>query len=306
MRRARSRWLVALVALGALTGCGTSTAPSGSPLPSPTPSTPRSAEPTVSPCPPTSSPACHSGSPATPTPTATVTPTSVPGPTSEPSPAPTANPSVPADLFGTDWTALPTSRLVVALTFDCGASDAGVASILDTLAGAGVSGTFFVTGAFARSYPADVAAIAAAGHAIGNHSDTHEHYPQLTDAQIAEDLAVARAAIRAAGADPGPWFRFPYGDRTDADVRAVNAAGYIAVRWTVDTLGWQGTSGGRSAAEVVDRVLDAATPGEIVLMHVGANPDDGTTLDADALPAAIAGLRAAGYGFTTVEALLDG
>ena len=110
----------------------------------------------------------------------------------------------------------------------------------------------------------------------------------------------------AAGADPGPWFRFPYGDRTDADVRAVNAAGYVAIRWTVDTLGWQGTSGGRSAAEVVDRVLDGATPGEIVLMHVGANPDDGTTLDADALPGVIAGLRGAGYGFTTVETLVDG
>ncbi len=41
-------------------------------------------------------------------------------------------------------------------------------------------------------------------------------------------------------------------------------------------------------------------------MHVGANPDDGTTLDADALPGVIAGLRGAGYGFTTVETLIDG
>lgn len=233
-------------------------------------------------------------------------PTSTPGTTYVPSATPTPGPTVPADRFGTDWTTIPTSHRVVALTFDCGASDAGMASILATLAAADVRATFFVTGAFARTYPADVAAIAAAGHAVGNHSDIHEHYPQLTNAEIADDLAVARAAIAAAGAEPGPWFRFPYGDRTDADVRAVNAAGYVAVRWTVDTLGWQGTSGGRSAAEVVDRVLDAATPGEVVLMHVGANPDDGTTLDADALPVVISGLRAAGYGFTTVEALVGG
>jgi peptidoglycan-N-acetylglucosamine deacetylase len=39
-------------------------------------------------------------------------------------------------------------------------------------------------------------------------------------------------------------------------------------------------------------------------MHVGANPDDGTTLDADALPRVIAGLRAAGYDFVTLQALL--
>jgi hypothetical protein len=39
-------------------------------------------------------------------------------------------------------------------------------------------------------------------------------------------------------------------------------------------------------------------------MHVGSNPDDGTTLDADALPSMIGRLRAAGYGFVTLDALL--
>ncbi|RIK12071.1 MAG: polysaccharide deacetylase, partial [Acidobacteria bacterium] len=34
-----------------------------------------------------------------------------------------------------------------------------------------------------------------------------------------------------------------------------------------------------------------------VLMHVGTNPDDGTTLDADALPAIIDGLRTRSYSF---------
>jgi len=53
----------------------------------------------------------------------------------------------------------------------------------------------------------------------------------------------------------------------------------------------------------VGRVLAAAAPGEIVLMHVGSNPTDGSTLDADALPSVIAGLRAQGYGFTTLRAM---
>jgi hypothetical protein len=39
-------------------------------------------------------------------------------------------------------------------------------------------------------------------------------------------------------------------------------------------------------------------------MHVGANPDDGTTFDADALPRLITRIRTAGYGFTTVRRLL--
>ena len=52
----------------------------------------------------------------------------------------------------------------------------------------------------------------------------------------------------------------------------------------MDTLGWQGTAGHISASVVVSRVLAAARPGEIALMHVGSNPDDHTTFDADALP----------------------
>jgi peptidoglycan/xylan/chitin deacetylase (PgdA/CDA1 family) len=235
-------------------------------------------------------------------------PAPTPGAPAPPATTPPTPPSdtpagVPARLLGTDWTAIPTDERVVALTFDGGASDAGVASILATLAAADVPATFFVTGQFARTYPADVAAMAAAGHLVGNHSDTHAHYPELTNAQIAADLAAAQASIAAAGAPRSPWFRFPYGDRTTADVAAVNAAGWVPVRWTVDTLGWQGTSGGRSADEVVQRVVAAATPGEIVLLHVGAHPTDGSTLDADALPEVIAQLRAAGYGFVTLAAL---
>jgi peptidoglycan/xylan/chitin deacetylase (PgdA/CDA1 family) len=52
---------------------------------------------------------------------------------------------------------------------------------------------------------------------------------------------------------------------------------------------------------VTKRVLDTAQPGQIVLMHVGS-ADDGSTLDADALPGIIRGLRERGYAFTTVRA----
>ena len=81
--------------------------------------------------------------------------------------------------------------------------------------------------------------------------------------------------------------------------------GYVAVRWTVDTLGWKGTSGGMTAQQVSDRAVDALRPGAIVLMHVGSNPDDGTTLDADALPGMIDRMRGAGYSFVTLDSLLD-
>ncbi|PTT68788.1 polysaccharide deacetylase family protein, partial [Arthrobacter sp. HMWF013] len=110
--------------------------------------------------------------------------------------------------------------------------------------------------------------------------------------------------ILAAGADPRPFFRFPFGERDARTIAAVNNLGYVPVRWTVDTLGWKGTSGSISAQIVADRVLAALRPGEIVLMHIGSNPDDGSTLDADALPQIIERVRAAGYSFVTLDSLL--
>ena len=80
------------------------------------------------------------------------------------------------------------------------------------------------------------------------------------------------------------------------ELQHVHGAGQAHVRLPVRV-------GAGVTATVVQRTLDAAQPGEIVLMHVGANPDDGTVLDAHALPEVIAGLRAAGYGFVTVDRL---
>ena len=80
----------------------------------------------------------------------------------------------------------------------------------------------------------------------------------------------------------------------------MNGLGYVSVFWTVDTLGWEGTSGGQTTSSVTARVLANVQPGEIVLMHVGSNPKDRTTLDGDALRGIIDALKARGYGFVTI------
>ncbi|MGX5717126.1 polysaccharide deacetylase family protein [Arthrobacter sp. MAHUQ-56] len=210
----------------------------------------------------------------------------------------------PGPLLGQDLTMIPGAGRVVALTFDAGANAAGLPKILAALSAKGATGTFFLTGNWAANNPQGVAQIAAAGHRVGNHSMTHPGFTGLTDGDIAQQVRGAEQAILAAGADPRPFFRFPYGERDSRTITAVNGLGYAAVRWTVDTLGWKGSSGGASVQSVVDRTLAGLKPGEIVLMHIGSNPDDGTTLDADALPQAIDRIRAAGYGFTTLDALL--
>jgi peptidoglycan/xylan/chitin deacetylase (PgdA/CDA1 family) len=242
-----------------------------------------------------------------PGPTRTTSTTGTAGPTRADSsasvtPRPTTSPpcTLPASLRGRDVEVLPTSRKVVALTFDAGASDDGVASILATLSRANVRATFFLTGDFVDQFPQSAKAMAR--YPIGNHTFTHPQLTALTDAGVRTEIRSAAALIRSVtGQDPRPLFRFPYGAVDPHAIDLVNAECYVPFRWTVDTLGWQGITGGRSVDSVVNRVLANARPGEIVLMHVGAHPEDHSTLDADALPRIISGLRAKGYGFVTLE-----
>lgn len=215
-------------------------------------------------------------------------------------PAPTPTPStLPSSLAGAEWTRLPTGDKVVALTFDAGGNDAGVASIMRTLGQSNVPGTFFLTGRWAEVYQTDAKAIAT-GYAIGNHTYSHPHLTDLTDDQVTAEVSRAESVIEATtGRDPRPLFRFPYGT-SDARVLAdLHGLGYGGIRWTVDTLGWKGRSSGQSADTVLQRVLSGLQPGEIVLMHVGA-ASDGSTLDADALPSIISAVEARGYRFALV------
>jgi peptidoglycan/xylan/chitin deacetylase (PgdA/CDA1 family) len=255
--------------------------------------------------------ACTAGSPATtppvPPPPATTTstppapPTTIP--TTTPPTSPPPSPSLPASLAGACWSALPTDRAVVALTFDAGGNDAGVASIHATLRREGVPATFFVTGRWAEVYPAQAQAIASR-YPVGNHTQTHADLTKLSTTAISDEVRHAERTLgMIAGADPRPFFRFPYGARSAEAIDAIHALGYGCIGWSLDTLGWQGTSD-VSVASIVRAVHHGLRPGLIVLMHVGANPDDGSTLDADALPSVIRTIRAHGYSFVTLPEAL--
>lgn len=217
--------------------------------------------------------------------------------------APTSAPdgtALPASLRGAEWSQIPTTQKVVALTFDAGANADGVPSILRTLQATNTPATFFLTGRWTENHPG-LARDIATRYPIGNHSVTHPNVTSLSDTGLRAEVTDAEAVIqRLTGHSTRPWFRFPYGDRDARTIRLVNELGYGSIRWTVDTLGWKGTSGGMTATAVVGRVVDTARPGQIVLLHVGSHPTDRSTLDADALPDIIEQLRAKGYRFVTL------
>lgn len=226
-----------------------------------------------------------------------------------PTPTTTAPPTqscqVPPSLRGQDVERLPGQGKVIALTFDAGANADGVPAIRRTLRDTSVPATFFLTGRFVRAFPVKSARIAL-DHLVGNHTDTHPDLTTLADRDVRREVRAAERVIRTRAAqDPRRFFRFPFGARTPHAIDVLNSLCYVPFRWTVDSLGWKGTSGGMTAQAVVDRVLSGASPGGIVLMHVGSNPDDRSTLDADALPAIIDRLRARGYTFVDLSLIMS-
>ena len=186
------------------------------------------------------------------------------------------------------------------LTFDCGAGDQSLATVMSTLQAENVTATFFVTGRFATSHAQLLRQLERRGFAIGNHTLTHPHLTRLSTAAATDEVTDgADAIVTATHHSPLPLFRFPYGEYDARTLQLVHSLGYGAIGWTVDTRGWQGREAG-TAADVIARVRAALSPGEIVLMHIGANPDDGTTFDADALSAIISLVRQAGYQFVAL------
>ncbi|MFD7260361.1 polysaccharide deacetylase family protein [Streptomyces sp. NPDC059874] len=213
-------------------------------------------------------------------------------------------PRPPAELLGSEIRRLPTSRKVVALTFNAAWDESGVDTVLGELRRRKLAATFFPTGEFAEAHPAAVRAMGAA-HGLGNHSHSHPYFDDLSTAERAQEVRRADAAIRAAsGVEPLPFFRFPYSATSEESVADVNELGYAAIEFTTDTNGYLGPEGGMSVDEAVERAVDALAPGAILQMHVGST-GDGVVIDAQALPRIIDAVQDEGYEVIDLRGLLS-
>lgn len=205
---------------------------------------------------------------------------------------------------GKDVERVSVAEKLFALTFDGGGNAKGVEKILQTLSSNGIRATFFLTGDFMKKFPDIGARIAHSGGEIANHTVTHNNLSAVPDEEVVAQIAGMQQIAAEQGVSVAPFFRFPYGAPTKRTIALANDLGYVAVRWTVDSLGWQGAKDGHNASFVVERVLQKATPGGIALMHIGSASDE-STFDADALPEIITALSAEGYQFVSLSELFS-
>ncbi|WP_159680868.1 polysaccharide deacetylase family protein [Luteimonas sp. 9C] len=168
-------------------------------------------------------------------------------------------------LYGPVLTQLPGEG--VWLTIDDGPSD-DTRALLDLLDAHDAKATFFLVGERAAARPALVREIAARGHGIGNHSQTHPQamFWALGPARMRCEILDGQRTLAGITGRAPVWFRsvvghtnpFVHAPLREAGLARVgwNARGFDAVKADVD--------------DVVARIDADLAPGAIVLLHEGA------------------------------------
>ncbi|SCG61984.1 Cellulose binding domain-containing protein [Micromonospora humi] len=150
----------------------------------------------------------------------------------------------------------------VALTFDDGPTPGNTTTLINTLRAAGVRATFFNVGQNVQANPALARAQRDAGMWVGNHSWTHPHMTQLSQAQMTSEISQTQQAIQQATGEAPKLFRPPYLE-SNATLRAVEAQfGLTEINADVDSQDWNNAS--------TDQIVQNASrlqAGQSILMH---------------------------------------
>lgn len=186
---------------------------------------------------------------------------------------------------------------VLSVTFDASWGGDKTLAILDLLDEYDAKATFFLVGIWVDKYPELVKEIAARGHEIGNHSDSHAHFTQISEGQIRQELDACSDKIEALTGVRPTLFRPPYGDYDNKVVNVSRNEGYECVQWSVDSLDWKN----RGVSDLVKRATSNVQQGDIILFH------NDSQYIVEALPQILAYYREQGFSMIPAgEILLEG
>lgn len=204
-------------------------------------------------------------------------------------------------LFGELVQRVETADSVVALTFDDGPMPGFTDEVLEILDRTGARATFFVVGSNVERWPADVRAMAAAGHELGNHSYSHGRLLLKSPASIRSEVLRTDSLIRGTGHTGEIHFRPPYGKKLVVLPWVLSRLGTRTVLWDIEPESF-GTVA-RDPDRIREHVLERVAPGSIILLHPFFENRRPTL---SALPGLIEGLQEGGYRLVTVSELIDG
>jgi peptidoglycan-N-acetylglucosamine deacetylase len=153
-----------------------------------------------------------------------------------------------------------TAEPVLALTFDDGPHPEDTPPLLDLLDRYGAKATFFVVGKNARNHPELIERMAAAGHALGNHTWDHLSLPSLKGPFRRRQLAWTQKVL---GPHSSGLFRPPYGEQSLGSRLDALSQGLTVVCWDVIAEDWRDDP----AEVMLARIYRRLRRGSIVLFH---------------------------------------
>ena len=192
----------------------------------------------------------------------------------------------------------------VVLTVDDGPDPRYTRQVLDILQARRVPAAFFVIGTNALKQPDLVRRMVADGHELGVHTFTHPDVSRVSDAQYGLELSLTQRVVQNLTGRSTVLFRPPAGiDLFNAapeeylPLLRAQARGYTVVGDAIDPKDWTTPS----ADAIVDRVLEQAAGGGVILLHDSGGDRSHTVA---ALPRIIDTLHAKGFQFTSIATLI--
>jgi len=125
-----------------------------------------------------------------------------------------------------------------ALTYDDGPNGNATPALLDLLAAHRARATFFMLGKYVRGQQELVRRVHAAGHLIGNHTETHPWLHTQPERIIREELRACNHALEDVLGAPVRYFRPPHGARRPAVLRIAAELGLTTVQWNAMGQDW--------------------------------------------------------------------
>lgn len=183
------------------------------------------------------------------------------------------------------------ARREVALTIDDGPDPAVTPRVLDLLDAAQAKATFFCIGRRARAHPVLCREIAARGHRVENHGDSHSNaFSLFGPGRMKADIAAAQATLADLTGQAPRFFRPTAGLRNPFLDPVLAALDLRLAAWTRRPYD---TRDGRPD-RVLQRLTHGLGPGDILLMHDGhaAPAPDGQPVILSTLPVLLQTLSA--------------
>jgi peptidoglycan/xylan/chitin deacetylase (PgdA/CDA1 family) len=193
------------------------------------------------------------------------------------------------------------SSTKIALTFDDGPNEPFTTEIADFLESEDIRATFFQVGSAVRRFPEVTARLAAAGHVVGNHSDTHRFSRCLTRRTLEVEIAEADRAFADVGLAPA-LYRPPWLLRVPALFPILRDHGLTPVSGTFcHPLEVAQIDPGR----ISDAAVRRSSAGSIVIFHDGYNGGVAERVQTvAAVKSSVRALKARGCEFATVDEML--